>query len=55
MGLMEDTLLSDAMLVILGGFFAAVTILSLYWHYRQWTGRYMGNETTTFLKALLLK
>ncbi|RMA79664.1 hypothetical protein BJ885_4337 [Enterobacter sp. WP_7_1] len=52
---MEDTLLSDEVLVILGGILVVVIILSLCRHYHQWAARYMGDEIVTFLKALLLR
>ncbi len=52
--LMEDSLLTDTELVILGGCLAMI-ILSLYRHYCYWSLRYMGSEAVTFLKVLFLR
>ena len=53
--LMEDSLLTDTVLVILGGSLVVVIILSLYRHYCHWSVRFMGGETVTFLKVLFLR
>ncbi len=52
--LMDDSLLTDTELVILGGGLVMVIILSMYRHYCHWRVRYMGSETVTFLKVLFL-
>lgn len=53
--LMEDSLLTDSVLVILGGSLVMIIILSLYRHYCYWSVRYMGSEAVTFLKVLFLR
>jgi len=52
---MAEDIFSDICLILIGCILLSIVILSIYFHYRQWSVRYIGKERESLLDIIFLK